>query len=215
MTTRFPLFLTLFLAVAILGACSSEAQEPMDHESMDHDSMEHGEDHDMSQYHAGVPMDMPARGNDEARPSPNALVGQTIGTTNVFVSYSRPSVRDREIFGGLVPFGEVWRTGANEATVVHFSDNVKVAGQPLAAGSYGLFTIPGEDSWTVIFNTGSEQWGSFNHDPSMDRLRIDVEPRMGEQVEQMSFWFENVGDDSGMLVLAWDDVMVPIAIEVE
>ncbi len=207
---RLPLLAAL-VAFVVLGACTSEAQAPAHGE---HGAMMHGEDHDMGAHHAGVPMDMPARATDEARVSPNALLGQTIGTTNVFISYGRPSVRDRVVFGELVPYGEVWRTGANEATVIHVAGDVTVEGQRLPAGTYGLFTIPGEETWTVIFNGGSEQWGSFNYDESQDVLRVEVAPEAGAKTELMTFGFENVTETSADLVLSWDEVRVPVTIEV-
>ncbi|NNF59416.1 MAG: DUF2911 domain-containing protein [Rhodothermaceae bacterium] len=159
--------------------------------------------------------DMPQRGNDEARPSPNAYAGQTIGTTNVMISYGRPAVRGREIYGTLVPYGEVWRTGANEATVFHVSDDVQIEGQSLPAGTYGLFTIPTEDGWTIIFNNVAEQWGAFNYDASQDALRVDVMSEEAPVVEQMAFWFDDVDATSGTVVLSWAGVQVPFTIEVD
>lgn len=159
-----------------------------------------------------VPALAQERGNDEARTSPNAAVSQTIGTTDVMLTYGRPSVRDRDIFGDLVPYDAVWRTGANEATTITFSDDVMVEGQPLAAGTYGLFTIPGEKQWTVIFNRAAEQWGAMNYDAGSDALRVMVEPREGDMDEMMTFSFDEVGEDRGMLVLHWDEVEVPITI---
>ena len=153
------------------------------------------------------------RGNDEARPSPNAMVSQTIGTTTATVGYSRPSVRDREIFGELVPFGAVWRTGANEATTITFSDDVMVEGEMLSAGTYGLFTIPTADSWTIIFNKTSEQWGSMAYDEAQDALRVTVEPMTNAPMqEQFEIRFSNVTDASATMILHWDTVGVPVQI---
>ena len=154
-----------------------------------------------------------ARGNDEPRQSSNATVTQTIGTTLVTVSYGRPSVRNRTIYGDLVPYGQVWRTGANEATTVTFSDNVQVEGQPLDAGTYGLFTVPTENGWTVIFNEVAEQWGAGEYDESKDILRVDVTPEAASSpMETMTFTFDNVTENQGTLMLRWDDVRVPITI---
>ena len=201
MIYRFVSLFTLF-AVVLLGACTSEAQNGMDH---DDDAAMHEAPHG----------DMPQRGNDEARPSPNAYAGQTIGTTNVMISYGRPAMRDREIFGSLVPYGEVWRTGANEATVFHVDGDVRIEGQPLPAGTYGLFTIPTEDGWTIIFNNVAEQWGAFNYDASQDALRVEVTPEESFAIEQMAFWFDAVSATSGKVVLAWADVQVPFTVEVD
>lgn|SRR5690554_6803305 len=159
-----------------------------------------------------LPAQAQQRANEEARVSPNAAVGQTIGTTEVTVTYGRPSVRDRDIFGELVPFDTVWRTGANEATAITFSDDVTVEGQPLAAGTYGLFTIPGTDEWTIIFNEAPEQWGAYEYDEASDVLRVTVTPMQDGDTEMMTFSFDEVSEDMGRLVLRWDDVAVPITI---
>jgi len=155
------------------------------------------------------------RGNDEARVSPNAAVSQTIGTTEVRLTYGRPSVNDRTIFAedGLVPYGEVWRTGANEATTISFSDDVTVQGEPLSAGTYSLYTIPGPDSWTIIFNDIANQWGT-DYDESEDVLRVEATPETGPQVEMMMFYFENVDETSGTAVLHWNETRVPFEIQV-
>lgn len=152
------------------------------------------------------------RANAEARSSPNAMVGQTMGTTLIEVGYSRPSVRDREIFGELVPFGEVWRTGANEATTITFSDDVMVEGEMLAAGTYSLYTIPGAESWTLIFNNTAQQWGT-QYDEAQDALRVMVEPMTNAPMqEQFEIRFSNVTTDSATMILHWDTVGVPVQI---
>ncbi len=153
------------------------------------------------------------RDNSEARTSPNASVSQTIGTVQVSITYGRPSVRDREIYGGLVPYGEVWRTGANEATTISFSEDVVIEGEPLEAGTYGLFTIPGENEWVVIFNNVSTQWGAFDYDSDEDALRVTVAPEEGEHREQLMFFFEDVTEASGRAVLHWAELRIPFAIE--
>lgn len=153
------------------------------------------------------------RDNEEARVSPNASVSQTIGTTIVTINYGRPGVKEREIFGGsLVPFGEVWRTGANESTTIDFSDDVTIEGEELAAGTYSLYTIPGEDQWTIIFNT-KVSWGT-EYDEGQDVLRVQTEPESAEAAEQLMFYFEDLSKNSGTAVLRWDDVKVPFTIEV-
>lgn len=153
------------------------------------------------------------RGNKEARTSPNASVSQTIGTTIVTINYGRPSVNNRDVFGGsLVPFDEVWRTGANESTTITFSDDVTVEGQDLAAGTYSLYTIPGEDRWTIIFNE-KISWGT-EYDESQDVLQVEVEPTQADMMEQMIFYFTDVTENSGTVILRWDDVQVPFTISV-
>lgn len=155
------------------------------------------------------------RGTDEARVSPNAAVSQTIGTTEVRLTYGRPSVNDRTIFSddGLVPYGEVWRTGANEATTISFSSDVTVQGEPLSAGTYSLYTIPGEDTWTIIFNDVANQWGT-EYNKSEDVLRVEASPESASPREMMAFSFEDVTETSGTCVLHWADVRVPFEIQV-
>ncbi|MFB6278764.1 MAG: DUF2911 domain-containing protein [Salinibacter sp.] len=155
---------------------------------------------------------MPDRENTVPRVSPNAMMGQTIGVTEVRLTYGRPSVRGRTIFGGLVPFDEVWRTGANEATTISFSTPVRIEGESLDAGTYGFFTIPGPDRWTLIFNNESEQWGAYNYDSSMDALRVEVEPESAPSQELMTFAFEDLTDSTGTGVLHWAETRVPFEI---
>jgi len=151
------------------------------------------------------------RTTDRVWASPNAAVSQTIGLTEVAVTYGRPSVRDREIFGGLVPLNQVWRTGANEATAITFFDDVRIEGEHVEAGTYSLYTIPGEDSWTIIINE-KLSWGT-QYDESQDLLRVDVDVDEAIFMEQMMIYFENVSDQSGDLVIHWADTKVNVTIE--
>ena len=152
------------------------------------------------------------RGNQEPRVSPNAAVSQTIGTTQVRITYGRPSVNDRTIFGGLVPFGEWWRTGANESTAITFSDDVMVEGEKIEAGTYSLYTVPGEDEWTVIINS-KLSWGT-QYDKSQDVARVTVDYESGQQMEQFMIYFQNVTNNSAECVLHWDTTKVPFTIKV-
>ena len=149
----------------------------------------------------------------EARPSPNASVSQTVGTSTMTVDYGRPSVRGREIFGGLVPYDAVWRTGANEATVLTTDADIMVGDTKLAAGSYALFTVPGKEGWTVIFNSVAEQWGAYNYDAAQDVARVEViaETTLPVQ-EQLRITFEDVTEDSALLTIRWDTVGVPVRV---
>jgi hypothetical protein len=133
----------------------------------------------------------------------------------VRITYGRPSVNDRVIFAddGLVPYGEVWRTGANEATTISFSSDVMIEGESLSAGTYSLYTIPGADTWTIIFNNTANQWGT-NYDESQDALRVEVSPMSGDTREMMMFSFVEVTDTKGTCVLHWADTRVPFEIEV-
>jgi hypothetical protein len=153
------------------------------------------------------------------RVSPNAAVSFQLGVTEIEVTYGAPSVRDRTIFGDLVPYGEVWRTGANEATTISFSTDVVVEGRPLDAGTYMLATIPQPDSWTVILNSQAGQWGTYQYDPDHDVFRVNVTPSRALFTETMNFAFEEFvpGEnvDEVQLVLHWADVHVPIRIQTD
>lgn len=147
------------------------------------------------------------RGDDADRKSKNGAASGTLDGVEVSLEYGRPQVREREIWGGLVPHGKVWRTGANEATTITFGTDAMVEGQAIPAGTYSLFTIPGESEWTVVFNKTAEQWGAFNYDSGQDALRVTVEPRAHDHVEAMDF---SVGD--GQVVLMWEKVAVPFKV---
>ncbi len=148
------------------------------------------------------------------RPSPKATVTQTIGLTDVSISYSRPGVKGRAIWGGLVPYDQVWRLGANEATLITIGDDVWIEGQKLAKGSYSLHAIPTADAWTVIFNKVAEQWGSYNYKPEEDALRVTVKPRKADFVERMRFTVEDMTDSTASVVIAWENLEVPFTVKV-
>jgi hypothetical protein len=138
------------------------------------------------------------------RPSPPAEAHAQIGDKAISVNYSSPAVKGRTIWGDLVPYGKVWRTGANEATVFETSGDLVINGQKLPAGKYGLFTIPGEKEWTIIFNSVWEQWGAFKYDASKDVLRIKANPvKSGAFNERMKF---EISDH--VVTLLWEDLQV-------
>lgn len=147
------------------------------------------------------------RADDGDRASKNGKAEGTVDGVQVTLEYGRPQVKDREIWGDLVPYGKVWRTGANEATTVTFSADVKVEGQDLAAGTYALFTIPEKETWTVVFNKEAKQWGAYKHDAAQDALRVTATPQATEHVEAMDFEF---ADDA--IVLRWEKLALPIMI---
>lgn len=149
------------------------------------------------------------------QPSQGARIEQTVGLTEIAVTYHRPRVRERKVWGGLVPYGQVWRAGANENTVVAFSTPVTVEGRSLAAGSYGLHTIPTEGAWTVIFSTTDAAWGSFSYDESEDALRIEVRPEAAPHEEALAYTFDDPTADGVTLSLRWEKLRVPIRIEVD
>src|SRR2546422_3272748 len=146
------------------------------------------------------------------RPSQKASLTQTIGLSDVTITYSRPGVKGRQIWGGLVPYDKVWRTGANEATTISFSDDVMINGQPLPKGTYSLHTIPGRDSWTIIFNKTANQWGSFNYDAAQDALRVTAKPHRDEFREWMTFDVQELSTDSGTVAIRWENLAVPFTV---
>src|SRR5690554_4836209 len=127
------------------------------------------------------------RDNTVPRISPNASSSYTAGITEISISYGITNMRGREIFGDLVPYGEVWRMGANEATVVSFSTDVEVGGQPVPAGDYALFAIPGEEEWTIILNDEPNQWGTYQYDESRDVIRFPVLVEPTVEIEGLTF----------------------------
>jgi len=174
------------------------------------------------------------------RPSQKASVMQTIGVTDLTITYSRPGVKGRQIWGDpipaqaatkgeatlddqnarpkgapIVPYGHVWRTGANEATQFEVSDDVLINGQKLAAGKYSLHTIPTKDEWTIVFNGTANQWGSFRYDPAKDTLRVKAKPQwVSENQEWLQYSIPVVGPNSAQVLIRWEKVAVPFTVEV-
>lgn len=172
-------------------------------------------------------------------PSQNASIKQTIGVTDVTMTYSRPNVKGRTIWGepaasaekgeatldgqtdglngtALVPYGHMWRTGANTATLFAVTDDVLINGQPLAAGSYSLHSIPGKDEWTYIFNGTANQWGSFSYDAKKDTLRVKTKPQwVADSQETMMFVIDPAVDNMATVSLRWEKIRVPFTIEVK
>jgi hypothetical protein len=174
------------------------------------------------------------------RPSQKASVMQTIGVTDVTIIYSRPGVKGRTIWGDalpaqtakgeatldnqnvrpkdavIVPYGHVWRTGANEATQFIVTDDVLINGQPLKAGSYSLHTIPTPEEWTIVFNKDDGQWGSFTYDAKKDALRVKAKPQMvAENQEWLMYSFDPVTDNSAQVNVRWEKMRLPFTIEVK
>ncbi len=143
------------------------------------------------------------------RPSPAAMVTGEINGATITINYSSPGVKDRTIWGGLVPYEKVWRAGANEATTFETSKDIKVEGKTLPAGKYAFFTIPGKSEWTIIFNNVPDQWGAFNYDESKDALRVTVKPvKSDEMMERLVYV---IADNS--VALVWENLEVPISIQ--
>jgi hypothetical protein len=149
------------------------------------------------------------------RVSQRGTVSQRIGLTDVTIVYHRPEVGGREIWGKTVPYGKVWRSGANENTTIAFTDDVTVEGKPLAAGTYGLHTIPDKDQWTIIFSKNSTSWGSFSYDEKEDALRVTTKPHAAESFEVLTYVFDDVKPDSAVATLRWEKLAVPIHISVD
>ncbi len=148
--------------------------------------------------------------------SPPATLKQRVGLTDVEISYSRPSVKGRKIFGELLPYGEIWRTGANQATKITFSTPVKLNGTALDAGTYELFSIPSADEWTVIIHKPMSQWGAYAYDPKNDVTRLKVKPvNLPSPIETLTFQIGELRDESATIYFAWERTRVPLKLEVE
>jgi hypothetical protein len=173
------------------------------------------------------------------RPSQKASVMQTLGVTDITITYSRPGVKGRKIWGdplpeqtakgeatldnqnerpknaAIVPYGHMWRTGANEATMFVITDEVLINDQKLPAGSYSLHTIPTKDEWTIVFNGTANQWGSFNYDPAKDTLRVKAKPQTaGENQEYLEFTIDPLGEDTARVNIRWEKISVPFTVKV-
>jgi hypothetical protein len=159
------------------------------------------------------------------RPSPKASVTQHIGTdTDIIINYSRPGVKGRKIWGTLVPYGMApggqysnnkpfpWRGGANETTTIEFSKAVKINGNPLPAGKYGLHFIPSESSWIIIFSKNSSGWGSFGYNQADDALRVTVTPAKAPFQEWLVYGFDNLSDTGATGYVQWEELKVPFSV---
>jgi len=146
--------------------------------------------------------------------SQRAEISQRIGITDITISYHRPLMNDRKIWGGLVPYGAVWRAGANENTTITFSDPVLVEGKPLEPGTYGLHMIPNADEWTIIFSKNSTSWGSFNYDQAEDALRVNVKPKGADMHNALTYDFDQLQPDSAVVEMEWEKVEVPFKVSV-
>lgn len=148
--------------------------------------------------------------------SPQATVSQTIGITTVLVEYHRPAVKGRKVWGELVPFGQVWRTGANEATTIKFSDPVRVDGKPVPAGTYALFSIPGPEQWTLILNKRWRQFGAFEYQPKEDLIRFDVKAKaVKEHTEWLTYEVYPASRSSAYVDLYWEKLRVSFRVDVD
>jgi hypothetical protein len=148
------------------------------------------------------------------RASQHALVSQRIGITDIVINYHRPLANGRQIWGKVVPYGQVWRAGANENTTITFTDPVTIEGQPLEKGTYGVHMIPGESEWTVIFSKNSTAWGSFTYKQEEDALRVTVKPQTADLHDALTYDFDDVKPDSTVVTMQWEKVAVPFKVQV-
>lgn len=149
------------------------------------------------------------------RPSPAASVFEKIGTARLTVTYSRPAVKGREVWGGLVPYGQVWRLGANDATTLEVSEACKLAGHDLPAGSYALFAIPSKDSWTIVVNAQAKQWGAYFRDPKKDVFTFEVKPSAGPHQEWLEYRLHPESARVVRVEMAWEKLRVSFPVEVD
>jgi tetratricopeptide (TPR) repeat protein len=147
--------------------------------------------------------------------SQRAAISQKIGITNITINYHRPLVKNRKIWDGLVPYGKVWRAGANENTTITFSDDVMIESKPLANGTYGLHMIPNAEEWTVIFSKNSTSWGAFTYDQAEDALRVTVKPKTADMHDALTYDFDQLQPDSAVVELEWEKVAVPFKVSVD
>lgn len=146
--------------------------------------------------------------------SQRADISQRIGLTEITIHYHRPLAKDRKIWNGLVPYGKVWRAGANENTTITFSDPVLIDGKPLDEGTYGLHMIPNADEWTIIFSKNSTSWGSFTYDQAEDALRITAKPQSADLHNALTYEFSDLQPDSTVVEMEWEKVAVPFTVSV-
>lgn len=151
-----------------------------------------------------------AQDKKKERKSPPAMAEAQVGKAKVTINYSQPSVKGRTVFGDLVPYDKVWRTGANEATIIVLSADVTINGKTLAAGTYSLFTIPTAGDWTIIFNNDSEQWGAYGYKKKKDALRITAKQSKNEATEKMTI---SIDEKTGMVHLDWATTRVSFEIK--
>lgn len=149
-------------------------------------------------------------------PSPSTQIEQQFSTTHIKLDYSRPSVKGRKIFGDLIPFGKLWRTGANASTKISFGEDVQINGQTVPAGTYSLYTIPGKDSWDIILNKSLENWGNTGYDEADNVLRISVKPQtLKDLVESFTIDINNLTTNSATISISWEYTKVSFNVTAE
>jgi tetratricopeptide (TPR) repeat protein len=147
--------------------------------------------------------------------SQRADISQRIGLTEIAIHYHRPLAKDRKIWNGVVPYGKVWRAGANENTTISFSDPVLIDGKPLDRGTYGLHMIPNAEEWTIIFSKNSTSWGSFTYDQAEDALRVTAKPKTADSHHALTYEFDDLQPDSAVVQMEWEKIAVPFTVSVD
>ncbi len=163
---------------------------------------------------AGSGESLPIIPLDEVKPSQSGSVTQTVANTDITVNYDRPVARGRELFGGIIAYGEIWNPGANDATAISLSRSVTVNGQPLAAGAYSIWAIPDPEEWTLIFSRAADVFHQPYPGEEHDALRLTVAPVTGDHMETLAFYFPSVEKKDAELRLHWGRTIVPLAISV-
>jgi len=158
--------------------------------------------------------ELPIIALDDVKPSQSGAVSQEIANTSITITYDRPVARGRELFGGIVPFGDIWNPGANDATAIELSRDVTINGNALAAGKYSLWAIPDPNRWTIIFNSQADVYHTPYPGEETDALRFMASPRLGEHMETMAFYFSAVEKKTAELRLHWGDTFIPFEIAV-
>lgn len=171
----------------------------------------------LSMLAAGLLLSVGAFAQNLPKPSPKGIVIQEVGLTEVKVEYSRPGVKDRTVFGDLVPYDKMWRTGANMATRISFSTDVKINGKELSAGEYSLFTVPGKDSWDIMFNTNVNLSGTDGYQDSEEALKVSAKPEETAFTETFTIDINNISSDAATICLKWEktEVCVDMTVEVD
>ncbi len=164
---------------------------------------------------ASVLFGLTAMGQDLPKPSPEGEVHQRVGLTDIVVKYSRPSVKEREIFGGLVPYNELWRTGANANTTIEFSTPVNFGGKMVEAGTYSIVTIPRENEWEIILNSKTDMWGTNAYSEEFDVARVTAATMEDSHTESFTIGIANIMPNGADLSFEWAEVMVNVPIEIE
>jgi tetratricopeptide (TPR) repeat protein len=164
---------------------------------------------------AALALTLPANAQELPQPSPTSTIDQRIGLTDFSITYSRPATRGRTIFGDLVPYNQVWRTGANRCVILNASTDFTMNGNAVIAGEYALFTIPGETEWTIILSTQTDLWGSTGYSQDNDVVRVTAPAAKGDFDESFTIGFKSLSTTGGELVLEWADAEVSVNLGVD